>query len=187
MPITPRSRPQMKQEEACALFDKTCREIGVDPATLPPVRVLAIRGYYRDTMGKKGRNDRGIYDDAFIVMSPTAYVTFNGNTDPSIYRKRVAVVKAPQLLWYKPGTHWGKIPHKAFRQDAPVTVLRDGVGEDRGMFGINNHRGGLTGTSSLGCQTVYKPQWPAYRDLVNGELARYGQKRFPYVLTAVAE
>ena len=56
-------------------------------------------------MGAVGRNDRNIYDDGFIVVSKYVYATFNGNTDPSVYRDEVATLVSPQVIWYKPGLH----------------------------------------------------------------------------------
>ena len=49
--------------------------------------VVGVRGYYRDTMGAPGVNDRGIYDEAIFLHTPSATVAFNGNTDPSRVKK----------------------------------------------------------------------------------------------------
>lgn len=187
MGILPKARPRIAEHEARELAMRVVRETGYGKP-LPKVFVVAVRGYYRDTMGKPGVNDRGLYDDAFIVITPTLYATFNGNVDPSIYRKAtskrkgVASIKAPQVLWYKPGIHYGKIPHKAFRQNAPCWVHRDGGAIEYGMFGVNNHRGGISGTSSLGCLTLPPVQWPLYYSTVTKSLEQYGQETFPILL-----
>src|SRR5574341_591018 len=55
-----------------------------------PVRFLGLRGYYCDTMGKPGTNDRGIYDDAICIVAPGIFLTYNANTDPSIWRPGIA-------------------------------------------------------------------------------------------------
>lgn len=150
------------------------------------VAIVGIRGYYRDTMGKPGVNDRGIYDDALFIVSPSAFVSFNGNVDPSAFRKGIAVLQ-PGVWKYRIGIHGLSKPaaqrYKALVQGGPVTVLRDGTGYDTGEFGINIHRGGYNTTSSLGCQTIPPDQWPAFIALVESELKRANQTIVPYVLT----
>ena len=150
------------------------------------VSLVGVRGYYRDTMGERGKNDRGIYDDAIFLIAPNGFAAFNANTDPSVNRKHIAVLAAG--VWhYKIGTHGLSKPkpqqYKALVQAGEVTVVRDGEGPDTGYFGINIHRGGRNGTSSLGCQTIWPDQWNAFIALVRSELARAGQKVIPYLLT----
>lgn len=48
--------------------------------------VVGVRGYYRDTLGAVGRNDRAMYDDALFIVADEAFAAFNANTDPSGYR-----------------------------------------------------------------------------------------------------
>lgn len=150
------------------------------------VAIVGIRGYYRDSMGKPGLNDRGIYDDALFIISPSAFVSFNGNVDPSVERKAIAVLQ-PGVWKYKLGIHGLSKPasqrYKALVQAGPVTVLRDQGGYDTGEFGINIHRGGVNGTSSLGCQTIPPDQWPSFIALIESELKRAKQAVVPYVLT----
>lgn len=160
--------------------------------TLPAL--LGRRGYYRDTMGKPGKNDRGIYDDAIFLVTPTVFASFNANVDPSSSRQGVAALKAG-VYRYKIGTHGLSKPksqrYRALIQADEVTVMRDDIAdrdhdgpeEDRGFFGINIHRGGYTTTSSLGCQTIHPDQWAAFIALVESEMKRHGVTTIPYLLT----
>jgi lysozyme len=147
--------------------------------------LLGVRGYYLYSMGAAGVNDRNIYDDAIMLVTPTAYVTFNANTDPGAFRTGIANLK-PGVWRYKVGTHNISKPpeqrYTALVQAAPVTVVRDGQGEQTGWFGINIHRGGYTRTSSLGCQTIPPSQWGAFIALVKEEMRRHGRPEIPYVL-----
>lgn len=176
--IVPPAPPELPVELARRLLGEA--------NVLEGVALIGRRGYYRDTMGTVGENDRGIYDDAIALLTPTAYVTFNANCDPSIKRQGVANLKAG--VWrYKVGTHnlskEKKFQYTALVQAAPVTVLRDNQGDDTGYFGINIHRGGYNTTSSLGCQTIYPDQWDSFINLVKGEMLRHSIKTIPYLLT----
>jgi lysozyme len=156
------------------------------------VAIVGRRGYFA-SMGKPGVNDRGLYDDAIFVLTPAKYAAYNANVDPSVYRpgrgtgdaKGIASLK-PGLWNFTVGLHRGQ--YIALRQHGRFTVIRDGIGhdyEDTGDgFGINIHRGGHDGTSSLGCQTIVPEQWASFIQLVTSELAKYGQKVVPYLLVA---
>jgi hypothetical protein len=178
-PIVPKERPQLQIVEARKLLQRG----GV---SLDKPALLGQRSYYRDTMGAKGKGDVGIYDDALFFCSPTAFVAFNANTDPSRLKPRVAVLK-PGLYRYKIGIHGLSKPaarrYVALVQADKVTVLRHGAAPETGWFGINIHKGGYNTTSSLGCQTIYPDQWSAFINLVQGELARHDAKVIPYLLT----
>ena len=136
-----------------------------------PVAVVGVRGYYRNTMGAPGVNDRGIYDDAIFLHSPSAFAAFNANTDPSAYRKGqgqgagrgMASLESGMWLVYQFDKHKGKYLALCQRS-GPVTVVRDGNPpyKDTGYFGINIHRGGFTSTSSEGCQTIHPAQWVSF-------------------------
>ena len=159
---------------------------------MPETYVLAVRGYYRDSMGKVGENDPGMYDDAFFIVTPLAMYPYNGNTDPSRYGWNAGAGKYMARL--KPGVwEFRRLKHHASRPDGymafgqgdnEVTVERiDDRGRVRvtetGCFGINNHRGGNNGTSSEGCLTVPVDQWPSYdRTLADA----VGTKTFPMIL-----
>jgi hypothetical protein len=180
--VIPKNRPQQKRQDT----ERQLKSAGVSD----PVCLVGIRGYYRDSMGAKGRQDRGIYDDAIILVSPNVHAAFNANVDPAHYginpkvRKGYASLK--QGVWrYKLGKHGIRSgnPYKALVQGGPVTVNRDGGQTETGWFGINIHRGSNRSVSSEGCQTIPPAQWPAFITLVETELKRNNAKTVSYVLT----
>ncbi len=146
--------------------------------------LLGIEGYYADTMGVPGQNDIGIYDDAIFIIGPDCFISFNANTDPSRRRQRMADLDAG--VWeYKLGIHGLSKPkakqYKALVQAKAVTVTRWQVGKETGFFGINIHRGSYTGTSSLGCQTIYPDQWTSFISTVETQMKKLGQKTIKYL------
>lgn len=189
MSLIPSSRPKLSKAEVELILKKK----GVDRKKYP-VCVLAVRGYYLNSMGKAGVNDRGIYDDAAFVDSPTLFSSVNWNTDPTSYRKgkgtgsSKGMASLKEGVWeYKIGKHKGRGP--AGNQAEAVTVIRDGLEGDypnTGWFGINLHWGGR-GTSSLGCQTAPPNQWDSFINPLVSELKRYAQKTFKYVLISESE
>jgi lysozyme len=178
--IVPSLTPQIKLD---ALLDR----IGsLKPVV--PVFLVGIRGYYLNSMGRPGVNDRGIYDDAIILVSPTAYLTCNANCDPSVFRRGIATL-VPGVHWYRKGRHGlSKGPGKsypAFRPDNPqerLPVTRDGQPGEHWGIAINIHRGSRTTTSSEGCQTIHPTQWLPFQVLTYAEMDRHKQTRIPYIL-----
>jgi hypothetical protein len=183
--IIPPSRPKIARSRVAEILDAN----GCD---LTKVNLLGIRAYYLDSMGKPGVNERGVFDDALIWFTPSETAKFNANCDPSRYRKgwgfgaEKGMASLKSGVWsYKTGIHYGKIPHAAFRQAGKVTVIRDGtkgVYEDTGFFGINIHRGGRAGTSSLGCQTLPDSMWSEFKEFGYSALKRENQSTFNYCL-----
>lgn len=189
--VLPRSRPQLTREDLRARL----APFAVDRSKHPIV-VVGIRGYYRDTLGKPGANDRGMYDDAIFLDLPGVTLPFNANTDPSKVREGQGTGPAKGMARLQPGAwfvhrldlHKGQ--YLALCQRAgPVTVMRDGDPDypESGMFGINIHRGGVNGTSSEGCQTIPPAQWPEFINSVTHAAtsffgARSRQAVIPYVL-----
>lgn len=186
----PRSRPHASLSVVMAEAQKAWEK--ERQGELPAVFVLAVRGYYRDSMGKVGANDSGMYDDAFFIVTPDHFSPWNGNTDPSRYGwnpnadKYMARLKTG-VSWFKRLKHKINSPsgYMAFGQGSQrVTVERikqDGTiaTTETGLFGINLHRGGNNGTSSEGCQTVPIEQWPEF----DKTLAKIiGDQLFPYIL-----
>lgn len=151
------------------------------------VYLFGIRGYYLNSMGKPGENDRGIYDDALILVGPNLYETYNANTDPSRFRSGIATL-IPGLHYFKKGKHGITKPgggYPAFRPATPdesLPVTRDGQkGVSKGIA-INIHKGGYTTTSSEGCQTIYPDQWTDFISHAYKAMDREGQRVIPYIL-----
>jgi len=176
--MVPNSRPQQAKEKTLAMVIKA----GIEDR----VALVGIRGYYSETCAPSG-NNRGVYDDAIILISPSVHATFNANTDPSIFRKGIAVLKTG-VHRYKKGNHgisradggYPALRPANAQEELPVT--RDKEGDSMGVA-INIHRGSYNSTSSAGCQTIYPSQWDSFINLVYGEMARYNQKTILYLLT----
>lgn len=183
MSAIPKSRPQWTREKLMEVLEAK----GIKPKG--KVFVVGVRGYYLDSMGKVGANDRSIYDDAMFVVG-SSFKSFNANTDPSVFKFSVATLKVGTYR-YRPGPHGITFdkpgyPYPAFVQAGEVVVKRDDrKGDFVGWFGINIHGGGRTKTSSLGCQTLPPGQWEEFRSLVKFELNAAGQKDFDYILIEV--
>jgi len=188
----PSSRPQQSAIHTHYVLEKAGINLQAEG-----VVVLGVRGYFRDSMGLTGKNDAGIYDDAWFVVTPEIHRAFNANVDPSRWGWNRALGKpyavlAPGIWKYRPGYHKGQ--YKAFRQAETVQVLRDPDGPDGrkshwqedGWFGINHHYGSKSSTSSWGCQTSY--QFWEYRELLYGILADlypdkpWDKREFTYLL-----
>ena len=181
--MIPKNRPQQKRIDT----ERQLKSAGVSD----PVCLVGIRGYYRDSMGAKGKTDRNLYDDALILVSPNVHAAFNANVDPGGYginpkvRKGYASLK-PGVYRYKLGQHGIRRgnPYTALVQGGPVTVNRDGGQTETGWFGINVHKGSSRSVSSEGCQTLPPAQWPAFITLVESEMKRNNAKTLSYVLTS---
>lgn len=191
--MKPSSKPKAyrKKVEEAAL--KAWKADGKKAEDFPAKYVFAVRGYYRDTMGKPGVNDTGIYDDAIFIVTPDHFSSWNANTDPSRYGWNAGAGKYMARL--KPGV-WSfkRLKHKinspkgymAFGQgSSPVTVERikqDGTVAftETGEFGINLHCGGDGSTTSAGCSTVPPVQWTSF-DKTLAPIV--GKERFDYILT----
>lgn len=144
---------------------------------LPKVFNLAVRGYRFKTMGNPERNDVGIFDDAFFLVTPDGFYPENANTDPSRLGWNPGVGKPygmlqPGVWWFYPGAHRGVSP--AFRQaDDAATgrrlgIPRDGAFHVMRMWGyddprnflewgyqqVNIHPAGMNTTSSWLCLTL---------------------------------
>ncbi len=195
MTIVPQTLPRMSWADLRPRVEAA----GLDVAANPFI-IAGVRGYYRQSMGPTGGNDRGIYDDALFIVSPAVFAAFNANTDPSIRRPGQGTGAGKGIATLQPGL-WqvhrfdnhrtSKSNYPAICQRAgPVTVLRDGTNGtylDSGMFGINIHRGSWNGTSSEGCQTIYPSQWDSFMATARDQARRFHGSNWqsrviPYVL-----
>lgn len=184
MSITPPSRPKAGLDKIEAII-----RAALPPGSpVPFVCVVGVRGYYQDTMGKPGTNDRGIYDDALFIVAPNMFKAYNANTDPSKHQRGIATL-IPGVHWYRPGNHGISRPgggYPAFRPATPgeaLPVMRDGQAGKSDGIAINIHKGGYNTTSSAGCQTIHPDQWDEFHATLTASLKAAGITRFPYVLT----
>jgi lysozyme len=180
MSIIPTSKPQAKRHEILAKVPTWVIE-------RYQLILVGIRGYYCDTMGEAGKNDRGIYDDAMFIVGPAFFGSYNANTDPSCSdrQKPDVAVLCPGVHLYKTGKHkiMSPLGYAAFRpasksEELPVTRS----GKPSMGVAINIHKGGVNGTSSLGCQTIPPAQWESFRSTTYMLMKMYNQDVLPYVL-----
>lgn len=139
-----------------------------------PITLVGLRGYYRDTMGKPGQNDRGIYDDAICLLTPNVFRACNGNTDPSKGRPGMATLLPGFYPVYRFDLHRGRAwTYEAICQRAgPVELVRDGapgIREVTSKAGVNIHKGGFWTTGSEACQTIPPDQWDTLYALAKAE------------------
>jgi lysozyme len=184
--------PPKKPEIALKEIQKLMKRKGYDEIVAPTTPYcVAIRGYYLDTMGVKGKNDLNMFDDMVAWVWPSGIATFNFNTDPTRfgYNKNAGKNMA-QLV---PGIYrFVKRKHKnqyaAFGQGGNMVAVyrRDSSGKittvEEGLFGINIHKAGATTTSSEGCLTVPISQWDQFKTLGYSLLERNSTQGFPFVL-----
>jgi lysozyme len=173
------NRPKLTREE---LIDRI-KGYAVPEA----VKLIGIRGYYKNTMGKAGENDRGIYDDAIFLLTPNLFLSFNANTDPSKHKSGIAKL-IPGVHYFKKGKHGISKPgggYHAFRPNTPdesLPVTRDGLEGIKKGIAINIHKGGYSTTGSAGCQTIFPDQWLQFVREVYHAMDLEGQKSIPYIL-----
>ncbi|MBI5726772.1 MAG: hypothetical protein HY965_02895, partial [Ignavibacteriales bacterium] len=99
--MKPAERPKLTKPELLELLSP----YKIDREKYPLV-VVGIRGYYKKTMGDTPENDRGIYDDAIFIDTPNVFKAFNGNTDPSIFRKGTGTGTGKGIANLIPGLYY---------------------------------------------------------------------------------
>lgn len=203
MSLLPSSRPKAPE----ALVRSILQSSHGIPTGDEPVAILAVRGYYRDTMGKPGVNDVGSFDDAMFLVGPGIFKAVNANTDPSKLGWNPGVGKpfamlVPGLWYFRRGPHKGSVPalrqctdeeakdlgipndgeFKVWRADSALDVINGTARVDEGYHAINVHRGGQATTSSWGCQTIPPAQYEDFMLSVWEASKKANQRRIPYLL-----
>lgn len=177
------------------------------PTSGEPCAILGVRGYRRDSMGKPGQNDAGIYDDAMFFVAPGVFEAVNANTDPSRLGYNAAIGKRfamllPGLWYFIRGPHKGRLPalrqatdeeadtygipnngeFRVWRARDMAEVISGNAEVDEGYFAINIHRGGDATTSSWGCQTAPPDVFDSFMTTVFEQTRKHKQGRIPYLL-----
>lgn len=180
--ILPPRKPRLGREDAVRVLSN--HNLSTDVCVL-----LFVRGYYRDSMGKFGVNDVGVYDDAVFVVTPedSEYRTYNANTDPSKSGSGLAMIDTGLHYFYK-GQHRGK--YDAFRyfpEGTRVPCTRDGRSARPARY-INIHRGGFRNTWSEGCLTIpTEEMWLDFQKTVYRYMDKYNQGHIAVLLVEEKE
>ena len=201
----PKNKPQKTQEWAVNALNASLKKFSSSAWDGKSLILFGCEGYYLDSMGVKGQNDRGMYDDALFVVSERLFLALNINLDPTSYRPGHGHGSSKGMGTIHYGVHeqaYAIGKHKtifpALRQVGNIIVRRDAdsrvpkediitIDEKRYYLEIGNHQvmnfhpGGANTTSSLGCQTIPRDQWRLFIDSVVAEARRMNQKRFTYV------
>src|SRR5574343_577565 len=165
MAIVPNSRPKATRKEVLDMIG--------NPAGITQAFLVGVRGYYRDTMGKAGANDQGMYDDAIYLITPTRFVSYNANTDPQKVGAKLAKLDAGTYLFYR-GKHKQKYDAlRTYPEGKRLPCTRDGV-KSMCQY-INIHRGGKTDTFSAGCQTIWPDQYEGFINDVYSAMNLFNQ------------
>jgi lysozyme len=204
MPARPATLPKASRTLVAQKALKRWRADG-NEGPLPVVYVLAVRAYRKRTMGDPGRNDVGIFDDAFFLVTPDGMLAENANTDPSRLGWNPGVGKPygilqPGVWWFYPGPHKGL--KGCFRQadDAAVAkklgIPHEGKFKVMRMWGwddprnylewghqqVNIHPATVSSTSSWLCLTLPWDRAKAWLAAATGALKKHRQKLLPVIL-----
>ena len=195
-----------KPQASESLVKQYLTDVGLLTAS-EPCAALGVRGYRRDTMGKPGVNDVGMYDDAIFFIAPGVFKAVNANTDPSRIGWNASIGKefamlCPGVWYFIRGAHKGRTPalrqadedqaddykipnhgkFKVWRAKSMDAVLDGTARVDEGNVNINIHRGGDVTTSSWGCQTIPPAEFDDFMLTVWEHTKKHDQDRIPYRL-----
>lgn len=170
--------PAITHEQALKLVRRS-GQLGLNFDKFPAGFFLTIRGYYRDSLGAKGKNDVGMYDDMLAWVSEKDILPIQGNTDPSRVGWNGSLGKpfamlVPGVWYFIRGPHKGRqpcfrqpteenaqdfrIPGKGYftvyRAKGQNQISQHTAPTESGYFAINIHDGGDENTSSWGCLTA---------------------------------
>lgn len=181
MAIIPPSRPKRDKADVAAILEH--HKIALSKACL-----VFIRGYYLDSMGKRGQNDINVYDDAAFLISPKIFESYNANTDPSfIIRDGRALAKLNLGVYqFYRGLHKGRYPAlRAYPEGVVLDCTRNG--QPSKCSAINIHKGGTVNgrsgvTWSEGCLTIPAIQYPDWKARVWREMDAFKQHEITVIL-----
>lgn len=202
----PKHRPSNSQFWFVSKLNDTLLKFGKEPWDGKSLVLFGLEGYYLNSIGEKGKNDRNTFDDVIAVISERMFLTVNANLDPTNRKEGHGSNREKGMATIHYGVHedaYAIGPHRsifpAIRQVGKVIVRRDAddqVPKDQLLFiddqmyyleigdhqALNFHPSGLRSTGSLGCQTIPRGfQWDLFIQAVVSESKRLKQDRFTYV------
>lgn len=142
--------------------------------------LIYVRGYYLDTLGKRGVDDTNIYDDAVFLVSPNVRDSWNANTSPSFPEKGYAELVLGKYVYY-PAYHHISDPRKRYKALRPypegVVLKCTRNGKLSTCSHTNLHKGGVNPSAfdvvwSQGCMTVPASQYADFQTRVFAEIER---------------
>lgn len=158
--------------------------------------MVAVRGHSLNSMGKKNENDINIYDDLIVAVNRSNgfYLAVKGNTDPSYFSKKLAML-SPGIIRYYRGKHKGDYAaFRPFPEGVRLPCTRDGHSSDCSHTNIHGGRDIADGrgydTWSAGCITMpitfFKKEFqPLCYDQIKNHhrtVSDAGTKNFPLIL-----
>lgn len=205
--MLPANMPARKAEWFVDRLQETLKEHGAKPWNEKDTILFLCEAFWRDSMGKKGVNDRSLFDDVLCVLGDGVFVALPWNADPNGFRPGHGTGSSKGMATihygvfkdaYGIGTHKG-VPRR-IRQFGEITVRRDAddrvdagftlEGRDYYLdtgsgFACNGHPAGASTTSSEGCFTGPTHLWALAYEPWEASMKARGQKRCTLVKARV--
>lgn len=205
----PANRPQNSQQWFIDKLQAARKQFKAPAWDLVTPTLFGCEAYYQ-SMGNPNTNDIGMYDDALVLLWKGGFLAVNANLDPTTRKPGHGNAEAKGRATihygyfkdaYAVGKH--KTIYPALRQVGTLTIRRDAdtqIGPEKLLTvdgekfylevgdwqACNIHPGGVTSTSSEGCQTIPRgAMWDLFISTAVNALKLSGNKYFDYTKARV--